>query len=173
MPDIKKILTNHWNFLQFDPALKEMFEQPPMMASRRNRSIGDFLNSKRFHNKDVAWKDLQHPVSSCTPCTLDRKYSCFKQLKETKSFKSKATRKTYEICHEINCNSKYVIYLLECTKCKIQYVGKSETELEYRIANHRSDAKKLTAFLQSNNSKWMATILAMMPVSQSLNNSWT
>ena len=147
MPDIKSVLTKHWHLLQLDPALKEMFEQPPMMAFRRNRNIGDILNSKRFHNNEVSRKDLQHQVRSCKPCTLDRKYKCCKQLKETKSFKSNATGKTYDIYHETNCNSKYVIYLLECTKCKIQYVGKSETELKYRIANHRSDAKKTNCIL--------------------------
>ena len=147
MPDIKSVLTKHWHLLQLDPALKEMFEQPPMMAFRRNRNIGDFLNSKRFHNNEVARKDRQHTVRSCKPCRPDRKYKCCKQLQETKSFKSNATVKTYDIYHETNCNSKYVIYLLECTKCNIQYVGKSETELKYRIANHRSDAKKTNCIL--------------------------
>ena len=33
---------------------------------------------------------------------------------------------------------EYVIYLLECTKCKIQYIGKAETEFN----NHRKDVWK-------------------------------
>ena len=28
---------------------------------------------------------------------------------------------------------EYVIYLLECTKCKIQYIGKAETEFNIRL----------------------------------------
>ena len=27
----------------------------------------------------------------------------------------------FQIYHNLNCKSKYAIYLLECTKCKIQY----------------------------------------------------
>ena len=33
--------------------------------------------------------------------------------------------------------------LMECTKCKLQYVGKAETELNLRINNHREDVLKL------------------------------
>ena len=40
---------------------------------------------------------------------------------------------------------KYVIYFLECTKCKIEYVGKAETELNIRLNNHRKDVWKLDA----------------------------
>ena len=37
---------------------------------------------------------------------------------------------------------EYVIYLLECTKCKIKYVGKAETEFNIRLNNHRKDVWK-------------------------------
>ena len=32
---------------------------------------------------------------------------------------------------------------MECTKCKIQYVGKAKTQLNLRISNHRKDDLKL------------------------------
>ena len=34
---------------------------------------------------------------------------------------------------------------MECTKCKLQYVGKAETELNLRINNHCKDVLKLNA----------------------------
>ena len=36
---------------------------------------------------------------------------------------------------------EYVIYLLECTKCKIQYIGKAEAEFN-RLNNHQKDVWK-------------------------------
>ena len=39
----------------------------------------------------------------------------------------------------------YVIYLLECILCKIQYVGMSETSFNIRLNNHRKDIKKPNA----------------------------
>ena len=48
----------------------------------------------------------------------------------------------FHIYHNLNCKSKYVIYLLECTKCKIKYVGKAETESNIRLNNHQKDVWK-------------------------------
>ena len=31
---------------------------------------------------------------------------------------------------------------MECTKCKIQYVGKAESEFNIRLSNHRKDVWK-------------------------------
>ena len=45
----------------------------------------------------------------------------------------------------MNCKSTYAIVLMECTKCKSQYVGKAETELNLRIYNYRKNVLKLNA----------------------------
>ena len=47
--------------------------------------------------------------------------------------------------HDVNCSSVYVIYLIECTLCKKQYVGKSETSFHIKLNNHRNDVKKSDA----------------------------
>ena len=36
-------------------------------------------------------------------------------------------KEKFEIYHKVSCKSNYVIYLLECLPCKIQFVRKSET----------------------------------------------
>ena len=36
---------------------------------------------------------------------------------------------------------------MECTKCRLQYIGKSETKLNIRINNHRKDSTKTTTIL--------------------------
>ena len=59
------------------------------------------------------------------------------------TFQSNQNKRTYTIYHNVKCKSKYTIYLIECTKCKLQYVGKSETDLNLRINNHRKDVLKL------------------------------
>ena len=40
-------------------------------------------------------------------------------------------------------NTSYT--LVECTKCKLQYVGEAGTELNLRINNHRKDVLQLNA----------------------------
>ena len=64
---------------------------------------------------------------------------------KTATYASTQTRETFTIFYQITCHSNYVIYLLECVTCKIQYVGKSETSFNIRLNNHRKDLKKPNA----------------------------
>ena len=45
-----------------------------------------------------------------------------------------------KIFRELNCKSSFVIYLMECTLCKTQYVEKAETPLNIRLNNYSKDA---------------------------------
>ena len=38
-----------------------------------------------------------------------------------------------------DCRTKNVVYLIECAKCSIQYVGETENALRVRLTGHRSD----------------------------------
>ena len=40
---------------------------------------------------------------------------------------------TSKIFHQINCKSDFVIYLLKCNKCHIQYVSKAETDFTLKM----------------------------------------
>ena len=57
-------------------------------------------------------------------------------------FRSNQTSRIIQIYHNVNCKSKYVIYLLEYTKWKVQYVGKAETEFNNRLNDHQKDVWK-------------------------------
>ena len=46
------------------------------------------------------------------------------------------------IFHDLNCKSKLLKYLMECRICRIQYIGKSETEFNIRLNNHRKDVNR-------------------------------
>ena len=49
--------------------------------------------------------------------------------------------------YQVNRKSDFVIYLLECKKCHIQYAGKGATDLNLRLKNHRKDVYKADAIL--------------------------
>ena len=51
----------------------------------------------------------------------------------------------FKIYHGVNCKSNFVIYLLECYICNIQYVDKSETPFNIRLNNHRKDVENPNA----------------------------
>ena len=54
---------------------------------------------------------------------------------------SKVTRKTYFIKGDLSCNSKNVIYLITCGKCKDEYIG-SAVDFKPRFRVHKSDIKQ-------------------------------
>ena len=60
----------------------------------------------------------------------------------TNTFTSQQTKRTFKISFNLTCKSEYVIYLLECILCKMQYVAKAETEFNLRLSNHRKDKTK-------------------------------
>ena len=51
------------------------------------------------------------------------------------------------IFFNLNCKSEYIIYLMECILCKMQYVRKAETPFNLWLNNHRKDTKKPNSIL--------------------------
>lgn len=47
--------------------------------------------------------------------------------------------KPFKIKLHMNCNSKNIIYLLNCCQCQLQYVGCTSNPLKVRIRQHLSD----------------------------------
>ena len=64
---------------------------------------------------------------------------CYKQVTNTSSFASHRNKKYFMIFHNLNGKRKCLIYLMKCTLCKAQYVGKTEKPFNIRLNNHRSD----------------------------------
>ena len=79
------------------------------------------------------------------PCFARTDTLCCKHVIDTQTFKSNTTNKSCNIYHELTCKSEYVIYIMECIKCKKQYVGKSEWPFNIRLNNHRKDLKRIDA----------------------------
>ena len=99
------------------------------------------MGSKNLSNSKFVRYKRSYTIKRCKPCTENISKKCCKQLKDTNSFKSTITGKEYKIFHDCNCLSKNLIYLMECSICNKQYVGKTQTTLEKRINGHRSDVK--------------------------------
>ena len=137
----------HWHLLHINPSLAEIFQNPPTLAFRRNKNFSNMIGFKLIVNGKVKMKFTNKIQGKCTPCLGNNRTLCCKQVANITTFRSNQTNRISEIFHNLNCKSKYVIYLLECTKCKIQYVRKSETEFSIRLSNHRKDVLKPDAIL--------------------------
>ncbi|XP_035274238.1 nuclear GTPase SLIP-GC-like isoform X3 [Anguilla anguilla] len=67
---------------------------------------------------------------------------CCRQItKGTDKFQSTATGKQYNITQHLTCKTPSVIYIIQCKKCPVQYVGKTATTLQRRFTDHRSSIR--------------------------------
>ena len=77
------------------------------------------------------------------PCNSKRCKTC-QHINTSNTFRSK---RSYKVCTSATCKSRGVIYLIECTKCRInniikQYVGSTKNALHIRLNGHRYDIRK-------------------------------
>ena len=73
-------------------------------------------------------------------CNSPRCQTC-QHLAMTKYFSSAYTRRNYTIKDTLDCKSRNIVYLINCKKCKKQYVGETSRQLADRLSNHKSDIK--------------------------------
>ena len=74
-------------------------------------------------------------ITPCNSCDIQNHY-----LVVERKFTSKVTGKTYFISGDLSCNSKNVIYLITCDKCKDEYIG-SGVDCKPRFRVHKSYIK--------------------------------
>ena len=142
LPNINEIIKKHWNILKINPILEKVFSEKPVVAFRRGKNLQQIIGGQTIANNQVLKRNTKNTNGHCVPCYADKRTKCCNQITKTTTFFSQQTKRTFTILHKVNCKSSFVIYLLECQKCKIQYVGKAETEFHLRLNNHRKDVHK-------------------------------
>ena len=64
-----------------------------------------------------------------------------KRINKTTTFTS-SNYKIFKIFHSVNFQSSWVIYIIECNICNLQYIGKSKTAFNLCLNNHKNHIKK-------------------------------
>ena len=141
LPSVPAIIgKHHRTMINKDPGLKETFSKPPMVAYRRPPNLRNKLirsklpapaptqTNTRPKREIVGMKKCRRP--RCETCDF---------VKEGKILKAKATTAVTTINAAVDCRETNYIYLINCKKCGLQYVGKSKVEFSTRMAQHRGD----------------------------------
>ncbi|XP_078506116.1 uncharacterized protein LOC144763946 [Lissotriton helveticus] len=128
---IFNIIRKHWHLIADIPSLKDSVTRTPKVCYRRGRNLRNILCPSYVESKKrTNW--LTTPIKgffTCSDCNM-----CALGKNRTKEF-CYNTNKTYTIDHLINCNTKYVVYILGCDCNKI-YVGSTKRALKTRIQEH-------------------------------------
>ena len=114
-----------------------------MIAFRKSTILKQYIGTNTIRNNQKYITPTQTTIAGQCIQYTSRSLYCQQVLKTT-TFTSAQARETFTIFHQVTCHSSYVIYLLECVMCKMQYVGKSETSCNIRKNNHRKDIKNQT-----------------------------
>ena len=144
LQNLKDILTKHWHILQTNQSYKKTFIKLPIIAFRKDTTLKQIIGTNAIHNNKKLIKSKNNHTGKCVPCNSTHCLCC-QQLISKITFKSNQTNKTFKIYHRVDCKSSFVIYLLECYICNIQYVGKSKTTFNIRLNNQKKDVKNPNA----------------------------
>ena len=128
-------MSKHWNVLQINSELQETFQNNPFVAYERKKNLQEIIGGHTIKNGKVFKVHSKSREGKCEPCNTSKPWLCCKQV-------TKQSYQTQQLCaifHKLNCKSKFIIYLIECALCKIQYVGKAETAFKISLSNHRED----------------------------------
>ena len=97
-----------------DEAHKKVSLEVPIIGFKNNKNL-------KAHLGGAALPDINE-VGKWKPCGRKRppcQFCC--NMKNTSTFKRKRSNEVYEIKKDVNCNSKMIVYLIECRVCGNQY----------------------------------------------------
>ena len=139
LPPMTKIINNNKNVLSLDPQLLEIVPKDSIFVSyRAPKNIKDLLINSKLRNFDQ--QPEQHIENGCFKC--NNCYLCRHYLQETKTFTSFHTNQVFDIRQHITCNTKNVIYLVECLQHLVSNVGYTTNNMKMRFSNTKSHIKK-------------------------------
>ena len=101
----------------------------PILAFKRPKNLRDY----RVRSSSV---DKNHHFSQ----TCDRRRcSHCKNIIKTGVFTSNCTQESFQMRYSTSCTSQNVIYLIECKRCNMQYIGQTNQQVSKRMYSHRFD----------------------------------
>ena len=115
-----------------------VFPAVPIIGFRRGKSLQDMLVHAKLPEINIQY-------GSSGRCDGKRCGIC-NFIQETSTFSDKDLQSKYTIkggC--LNCNSRNVVYLIQCRTCNMQYVGSSTTKFRFRFNNYRCCHRKYSS----------------------------
>ena len=131
LPCLGKILCDHLPTLHISERMKKAIPSPPLVANRRPKNLKDLLVR-------ATMKPPQRIYEGSNRCGRPRCKTCI-HIKTGINFNSAVTGEKFRARVTANCKTSNIVYLIECRKCKKQYVGETENPLHLRVNGHRSD----------------------------------
>ena len=136
-PNLVQIVQKHWGIMQLS-SKAPAFTEPPMVVYRRNTNLSD----KLVRAKLKTHTPTNNNTGYNNPCRATRAF-CHICPKNDQSlqYTSSYTGRHYTGV-KYTCETRNVVYLLTCRKCKKQYVGQTYRTYKTRINEHYGYIKR-------------------------------
>ena len=137
---VRKLVMDNWGLLQYSDLCKKSLPEAPLFATRRGTNLKDTLIHSRlnpYHTPGVSGRVVPNTWVQCDQ--LKKKAPCkICPAFKTTNFNatSTVTNQSYQLPNFAQCTTTNVIYLLTCSKCKIQYVGETKNTFRRRFLDH-------------------------------------
>ena len=133
LPDIKGILQKYMPLLHQSVTMETVVPDLPLIdLSQPHYLCGSLCRTKLRQTASVN-HEPPRPSQSCgkSRCKLCLSLICYNYISST------ANNKTFKCNNEnTNCDTKWLIYVISCPICKLQYVGQSNN-FRARMNRHR------------------------------------
>ena len=147
LPSLQSITTKHWRSMTaMDSYLTHVFPAPPMIAYKQQQNLKDLLvrakinkgNTNVKRNPLREKKGMYNCKKQCSACP----FVLFRKLVKINTY-------TWNLRNHYDCETKNIIYLIECDleRCQQKYVGETKRKLKERFLEHKRDVEngELTA----------------------------
>ena len=163
------IVRKHWSLMTTtNPVLKKFITTKPRCSYTTNTSIARKLvraklRQPKYHSTNIEVKESSHNNRTAIKNLAQLRHSDYKEktttslcnhqycpvhpkLIPTNRVKSKTSSRTYTTnVNNANCNTRHVVYLIQCSNCKHQYVGQTFNSIKRRLVQHLANIKNKKA----------------------------
>ena len=130
LPNIHKILHRKQPILHSSERLSEIFKETPVVAYRRSPNLRDLLIRAKLKTPNTTPGtfrcESKHGCLTCPHIDHGRTTYTFTNTGEVRQIKQ-----------HITCKSTNLTYMIECLRCKKQYIGETKRMLRERFKEHR------------------------------------
>ena len=131
LPMLERTIRCYHHILQDSERLRQAIPSLPIIAFHRPRNLSDLL----VHA--VISPETRDPPGNFR-CEARRCKTC-PILVATDTFASSMTGEHFKLKLRASCKTTNVIYLIQCRRCGLQYVGETGQPLHSRMNSHRFD----------------------------------
>jgi len=133
--------------LDLDPITRPIHKQRLIVANRRPKNIKELIvtSKLRYPPREPGRSLSKDGKSGYNACPKVKTSHCpWCQCLDTSGICISHTYRTTVICRVlVTCRSSNLVYVLNCTKCLMQYIGETKNEFRERLRRHVYDVKNI------------------------------